>query len=278
MEKKKYAASVIVSVYNHWEWLRLILEALSVQTRPDFEIVIADDGSDSESVGSLQQYVSEHPRLAVKHVWHEDEGWRKDIILNKAVMESESDYLIFIDGDCVPHPRFVSDHLRLKRRGAVVAGRRIQLPERISLWLERKPHLDRKWFCRLRPKMVKALLGSEVYMLLRCVRFPFVFGMPLLVKRKSGILGCNFSLYRDDLLAVNGFDERYLDPACGEDTDVEYRLRGNGVEVRKTSHYALMVHRCHKTLIFRSERNERIFADTQSRNLTYTPYGINRQS
>ena len=96
--------SLVIMVYNDIKTLTLTFESLKIQTEKDFEVIIADDGSNSDFVSKLQKLISE-ANFKVKHIWHEDNGWQKEIVMNKAIVASESDYIIFIDGDCIPHKR-----------------------------------------------------------------------------------------------------------------------------------------------------------------------------
>ena len=98
--------SVIITTYNAVEWLQKVLIGYSVQTECDFEIVIADDGSTSETKDLISQFSSKFKNPII-HVWHEDHGFQKTKILNKAILKSNSDYLIFTDGDCIPRKDFV---------------------------------------------------------------------------------------------------------------------------------------------------------------------------
>ena len=41
---------------------------------------------------------------------------------------------------------------------------------------------------------------------------------------QRGIIGCNLAVWRDDLLAINGFDEEYSGWGIGEDSDMGTRL------------------------------------------------------
>ena len=102
--------SVIISFYNKINYLKLVLAGFVNQSSKNFEIIIADDGSERQVVSELEQH-SVYLPFQIKHVWHEDKGFRKNKILNRAVAASNSDYLIFVDGDCIPHKKFVEDHL-----------------------------------------------------------------------------------------------------------------------------------------------------------------------
>ncbi|MEY2869555.1 MAG: hypothetical protein RIR01_2052, partial [Bacteroidota bacterium] len=85
-------ASVIMSTYNAEAWLEKVLIGFSVQTEKDFEIIIADDGS-RPATKELLDKLSKEISIPIVHVWHEDNGFQKSQILNKAIVASNSDYL-----------------------------------------------------------------------------------------------------------------------------------------------------------------------------------------
>jgi glycosyltransferase involved in cell wall biosynthesis len=127
----KPEASLIISFYNNIQLLTLIFAALERQTCSAFEVIIADDGSKPEVVQQLKRLI-QTKAFPVKHCWHTDDGWRKNAILNKAIQASQCDYLVFIDGDCIPHPRFIEEHLAHRKEGVVLTGRRVQLTPSMS--------------------------------------------------------------------------------------------------------------------------------------------------
>lgn len=264
--------SIIIAVYNNNHWLKMIFNMLQKQTYKNFEVVIADDGSSPENVKTIEQMIKE-VSFPVQHVWHEDKGWQKDIILNKAVVASKADYLVFLDGDCIPDKHFVKDHFNLRKPGHVIGGRRVQLPQNISDALTPElvanGYLDKKFlkllFCKERhsenvlrvPLKVRNLLG--------------------ICKPKNGLLlGCNFGMHKSDLLKVNGFDERYLAPATGEDTDLEARLSRVGIPVLRYTFICRVYHRKHKRVEVEPNPNVPIFEENNRLGIGYTPYGIDK--
>jgi GT2 family glycosyltransferase len=269
--------SVIVAIYNHFNWLRMILDALCLQTYKDFEVVIADDGSNELTVEAIADYCARHPEMRIIHSWQPDEGWRKNKCLNKAARAASGEYLVFIDGDCVPHPRFIEDHLQLRKRGRVFGGRRVDMSQPVSAYMESREIMSPGYFSTLRQEILKNVFSTPLSVtwaqLRRTVRFPFIFGKPLHL-RHVGFLGCNFSIYRSDLEKVNGFDERYIDPGTGEDIDLGVRLENAGIMCAKSSHYALMFHRCHARLDFSSPNNARLFKEAQDKRVTYIEEGL----
>lgn len=216
-------ASVIIACYNHADVLRLSLAALVRQRQGGFEVVIADDGSPEDLRGVLREWA---PRFAlgIQHVSHEDRGFRKTRILNRAIAVTASERLVFLDGDCLAHEDFVGDHLRYLAGGTVVTGRRVDverraLPEAEGI-LARGLGLGpaRLLGLRLRGRARRIEHGIPTRLFAEAPR--------------GGIWGSNFSACKGDLVAVNGFNEEYESPGVGEDTDLDFRLRLLGVRVR----------------------------------------------
>jgi glycosyltransferase involved in cell wall biosynthesis len=202
--------SLLISTFNQPQALAKALAGVRLQTQRPREILISDDGSD-ELTRSLVQDFSKTSPVPVKHVWHPHDGFRKTVILNKTVVAASGNYLIFTDGDCVPHPKFVADHVALAEIGCWVQGRRCFVRE------EFVPQFDAEkipaWSWMLTGRIAGAAKG---------IRLPFP-----IVRRDTaqrGIIGCNMAFWRDDLLAVNGFDEDYAGWGVGEDSDIGTRL------------------------------------------------------
>ena len=128
---KSPTISVIISTYNQPEWLRKTLLGYQYQTFDSFEIVIADDGSDERTKTVIKQFQTQTP-LHIIHVWHEDQGFQKTTILNKAILASNSGYLIFTDGDCIPRNDFVAVHHEKRTPNSFLSGGYFKLPKTIS--------------------------------------------------------------------------------------------------------------------------------------------------
>ncbi len=227
--------SVIVATYNRPDALGACLRALSAQTDRDFEIIVADDGSDQET-GALVAAWARKTSVPVKHAWHPDQGFRLAEIRNRAIRISNGTYCIFIDGDCIPRPDFVAAHRRLMEKGWFVTGNRVLLsqaltgrvlheglePEHWSLWT---------WIGRrLRGEInrVSPLLGP-------------VFGgfRKRHPRRWTGARGSNMAFWRSDLEAVDGFDAAFTGWGR-EDSDIFIRMIRNGVR-RKDGRFGTAV-------------------------------------
>lgn len=273
--------SVIVAAYNNFQWLRLCLEGLRLQSAQGFEIVIADDGSNSSTVASLHDYINDHPQMHIRHAWHPDNGWRKNIALNNAINLSTRQYLLFIDADCIPAPDWIADHLSLRRPGTIIAGRRTTLAPWQSAEIEKLDTLPRNWWRKILFSVItrfwrfpKRSRHGRVF------RLPIFGGKGMLERPTGNLIGCNMGISRQDLLALNGFDERYLDAGLGEDIDICIRHQANGGKVIKAPHQARMVHRYHLSNIGSSHRsaNSLLLEQTRADRTIFTPFGIKKQS
>ena len=141
--------SVVISTYNSPLWLEKVIWGYSNQTHVDFEIVIADDGSGPETKSVIDQ-LKEQTQISFQHVWQPDNGFQKSQILNKAILASLSEYLIFSDGDCVPKPDFLQVHVDNAEKGYFLSGGYFKLPMIISQQIQKDDILagrifDVKW-------------------------------------------------------------------------------------------------------------------------------------
>lgn len=180
-----------------------------------------------------------------QHIFQEDKGWRKNIALNNAIKAAQFDYLIFIDEDCLLHPMFIKNHLAIAEPKAALAGKRVKLGPETSKTVLAKglPWLVKnfnKIFYNL--KKDKSLFIEEgIYVPVNKLSKKLInkFGI-------SAIKGCNFSMFKEALYAINGFDEDYIRPAVGEDYDLGWRLEGVGYHIKSIKHFAVQYHLNHK--------------------------------
>lgn len=266
-------ASIVISVYNNLWFLSLVLAGLETQTERDFEVIISDDGSGDAFVDGLRALQQASP-LKIRHNWHPDNGFRKNKILNRSIAMAAGPYIIFLDGDCIPHPAFVAEHLAAGAPGRCLSGRRVDLSPELTAALS--PERIRRGLLSSSGFIVKMLrdylLGrlrhvkSGIYITNAWLRARFN-------AKPRGLLGANFSLHKADLLAVNGFDERYTEPTFGEDSDLELRLRLNGVSFRPMISMAVCFH-CHHKLLPRPDGSRLLYEQAIIENRAFTPYGI----
>lgn len=266
-----YKASVIIAFYNNLDVLSVVLRALEGQTEKNFEVIIADDGSKAEVVERLKQVIQASP-LSIQHVWHEDAGFRKNRCLNHSVKASRSDYLIFIDGDCVPQRHFVEDHLSEAKLNRCVNGRRADLSPRCSKLLVESNTPERFVEQHFMTMVVDGLRGKGKNVE-KGYRISNDWLRNKLQKQGKGLVGCNFSLHKQDLLRINGFDMRYEAAGTGEDSDVDYRLQLIDVEIHSCFYKATQVHIYHRELP-RLPVNDELFASVIKEQKAYTEFGL----
>ncbi len=266
-----FHASVIISVYNRFDYLQLVFAGLERQSLWDFEVVVADDGSDEKFVERLKKLT---PLLSfpVIHVYQEDKGFRKNKILNQAIVAANSNYLVFIDGDCVPHKEFLNEHSRYRRKNVCLTGRRVNLSEKITLGLSpelvKKGYLEKNTFKLVMDGLFGKSFDVEKGFYVKNKSLRDMFN-----KKARGLLGCNFSVYKEDLLKINGFDERYEAPSVGEDSDIQYRLELTGTKIRSLNNIAVQYHLYHK-IQTRPQENLDLFNKVKSSGLAFTTLGI----
>lgn len=216
--------SVIVPTYNRPDALAAVLRSLARQTDRDFEVVVADDGSTVATARTITDWV---PRLHVplRHVWHEDRGFRAAEIRNRAIRASSGSYCIFLDGDCLARPDFVAVHRRLAEPGWFVTGNRIllsrELTERIlGEGLEPERWGFASWIAQRARRQVNRfspLLVLELGPLRK-----------LHPRRWQDARSCNTGFWRSDLDWVDGFDAAYVGWGR-EDSDLFIRMIRAGV-------------------------------------------------
>lgn len=265
--------SVIAAFYNNIKYLKLVLSGFERQTEKDFELIIADDGSTDEVVKEIESIASNYS-FRIKHIWHQDKSFRKNKILNQAIFASSSDYLIFIDADCVPHSKFVEEHINEKQENIVLTGRRVNLSQKLTNLLTEENVKDGFLETNLLRMIEDAIFGKSNYVE-KGFYFENKFLRNFLNKKSRGLLGCNFSLHKKDMLAINGFDERYEAPSIGEDSDVQFRLELNGIKVKSVNHIAVQYHLYHK-LQERLQKNLDLFEVVKKSNLAFTPNGLKK--
>lgn len=232
--------SVVLSTYNQPAWLEKALWGYACQTRRDFELVVADDGSGPATAVVLERAVRELG-LDIVHVWHPDEGFRKCEILNRAILAASGDYLIFSDGDCIPRADFVAVHARLAAPERFLSGGYLKLPaalsERIGYDDVRSGRFaDLAW---LRSQGWRP--GRRATRLLESERTAAV--LDRLTPTRATWNGHNASTWRDALLAVNGFDAEMK--YGGEDRALGERLVHLGYRGVQIRHRAPVLHLDH---------------------------------
>lgn len=238
--------SIIISVYKDTDSLDLILESLCNQTIIPDEIIISEDGNSIEMSDYVEVAKEKYKKLDINHLFQEDIGWRKNIALNRAIVASKYEYLIFIDGDCVPFDDFIENHLGQATKRIVLAGKRVELGENITREIRSKKLTVSKLTNNYWLYVIK-LINDKTRHLEDILHISYKsFLSPYIKKEVNYIIGCNWSAFKEDILEINGFDETYTLPSVGEDVDLGWRFRGLGIELKSCRYNANLVHLYHK--------------------------------
>ncbi len=233
---RQYKATLIISVYKNTRFLKAVLDSLQYQTETNFEVIISEDG-DSEEMREFINAYSFHN--SYQHLTQPDTGWRKNVALNRAILASNSEHLIFIDGDCVLHPRFIESHVEHFNPHRILTGLRVFLNEKESdKLLANAKHLK-----YLQPRIWLALIYKKgIRRPEEGLYIPYMHKL----RKLNYLTGCNMSFPKSAILAINGFDEDYVKPAYGEDTDLVWRFRQAGFEFYSLRNLAIEYHLHHK--------------------------------
>lgn len=234
---------LIVSTYNAPGALRLtLLSVLGQRRRPD-SVAVADDGSGPETAKFLVQFQKDTPDLPLRHVWHEDQGFRKTAILNRAIATSEADVLIFTDGDCLLAPNFIARHLATLARNRFCSGSLIRLSAAATATVtddlvSRGTVWSRPWL-----KSVGAFDRTTTW--LKSMPFPphLQSALEAAYPIRRTWMGSSASAHRAAILGVNGFDETMA--WGGEDKEFGIRLANSGVKGRSLRFTTPVVHLDH---------------------------------
>lgn len=270
--KSEITISVIISTYNHPEWLEKVLWGYEVQTYKHFEIVIADDGSTQETKKLIDRFNAEG-KLSIIHVWHEDNGFQKSEILNKSILASNSDYLLFSDGDCIPKEDFVEIHQKNKKQGCFISGGYFMLPMATSKAIEKEVIYNQKVFDK------DWLYANGVAKTFKMNKLSssgfFEKFMNFITPTKATWNGHNSSGWKADIIKINGFDERMQ--YGGQDRELGERLVNLGIKSIQLRYSAIVVHLDHKRGYKNQvsiDKNKAIRKATRDTKSIFTPHGV----
>ena len=228
--------SFVVLTYNRTDALLAVLRSLAKQCAAGHEVLVADDGSNAEQVNLLRQKC---PRFncQVRHVWHPDAGFTASRARNLGAYHAAGDYLVFLDGDCVPGPNFVKTHARLAEKSCFVNGSRVLLSPQLTHKVVRQ---DLDLLDQSLAFWINARLKGDSNKLLHLMGWPSSLYRLQQGFKWKGIRSCNMAVWRSDFFAVNGFDETF-EGWGHEDADLVLRLSHLGVK-RKNGFWATEVY------------------------------------
>ncbi len=227
--------AVIVTTYNRPDALAAVLDGYIDQAGHDFELLVADDGSTDETRRLVESYAVRAP-FSLHHMWQEDSGFRPGAARNRAAARTDADYLIFVDGDCVPARDFVHQHRTLAEPGYFLSGNRVLLSESFTRQVLAARAPIHRWRAA---RWLRAWAARDVNRLLPLLKLPDTSLRKRSPRQWQGVKTCNLSLWRTDFMRANGLDESY----CGwglEDSDLAIRLLHAGVH-HKSARFATPV-------------------------------------
>lgn len=238
--------SLIAAFYKDINALELIINSLRKQDYDNFELIVAEDNNDP----TIEAYLQTITDIDVLHTRQDDIGIRKSRSQNNAIIKSTGDYLIFIDADCIPYRTFISAHAKLAEKGCVLSGRRVNTGPKISSLMRNrkfKPSTLERFFVAGIPMLLldgASHIGQGLYF------DPDAYVYKNIISRRAktntNILGCNFSCFKNDILAIDGFDESYGQLALPDDTDIQWRFQAYGLRLKSCKMAANMFHLHHK--------------------------------
>ena len=258
--------SLIIATYNWKDALELVLKSILEQNLKPFEVIIADDGSREDTKELIDRY-REKFDIPLRHIWHEDNGFRLSQIRNKSIKEAQGNYIIQIDGDTILHQDFVKDHVRFAKKGQFISGSRVLLCEPYSkkvlqtktfeFNLFSSPVKNKHYHLRM-PILAKFLAkpNKDVQKVIRSVR------------------GCNMSFWKSDLMAVNGYNEDMVGWGR-EDSELAARLVNLGLSKINLRFSAIQYHIYHPVSSKNNlSNNDKKLAETLALKKTFIPNGI----
>lgn len=226
-------SALLISTYNWKDALCLVLNSLKIQSILPNEILIADDGSDDDTKLLIEKFISEIP-IPIKHIWHEDLGFRKSKILNKAIANCSCEYIIQIDGDCIMHPNFIEDHLKFASKNKYLYGTRVGIKKEALSYIFKDNIFRFHFFSKNLSKRTRA-----------------IHSLFLANKNKthqdysSQFRGCNVSFWRTDFIEVNGYNEAF-EGWGREDSDLVIRMHNKGLNAQRLRYAGIVYHIYHK--------------------------------
>lgn len=254
-------ASLIISVYKDVHFLEQVMKSVELQTWREFEVIISEDGDSPEMKEYLQHLNSTFP---IQHLTQEDLGWRKNRALNRAIKSAKADWLVFIDGDCLLHPRFMEFHYKLSDKNSILGGKRIKLDEKTSLDLiEGKIPIGKMNHVIIKKFREISRNGGQFIEEGIFIEPTGILGFIPKMRKMRNLKGCNMSFHRSAIDAINGFNEEYKKPAVGEDIDLVWRFEGLGYRLISLRNFAVQYHLFHKECWIEQEENLEIMKRNQ---------------
>lgn len=226
------SVALLISTFNWPEALELVLQSVLLQKTMPVEVLIADDGSDIRTASVIEKFRERSP-FPINHIWHPDDGFRKTVIMNKAIEVTQCDYIVQIDGDIIMHPNFIRDHVAEAERGFYIKGSRTLLNQEKSSKLLEMKSTTVSAFSRGVKNRINGLHLPALSILLKKKAW-----------RSDDLRGCNCAFWKDDFIRVNGYNND-LKGWGHEDIELAARLVNLGVMQKRIKLTAVCYHLFH---------------------------------
>lgn len=258
--------ALVISTFNWPSALELVLESVVRQTKMPDEILVADDGSYDATRQVVEYYQLAH-RLPIKHIWQPDKGFRKSLIINKAIRQTSCEYIIQIDGDMILHRSFIADHLAAARRDCFIQGSRVLLDSSLTKQLIQTGLLPlHPWKQGIRNRI-------------NAIHFPllaFLFGKK--TSSNQNIKACNLAFWRADYVLVNGYNNEFSGWGW-EDVEFATRLLQAGCKKKRLKMAGVAYHLHHASSCRENlQQNEIRFIETTKNPNWFCPNGYYQAS
>ena len=222
---------LFITVYKNTVFLKKVLDSVAIQTYKNFKVSVLEDGNSIEMADFIHDVNYSFP---IDHYTQEDIGFRKNKILNVGLRNATEDLIVFIDGDCVLHPSYLSTYAKYFDVNTVLFAKRTNLDQKTSKeLLESTTIIPSKW----------DMLRNGSTRIEDSVRLPF---KPIFTTKKPKLLGCNMAIPLSILKSINGFDEDYEMTGYGEDCDIEWRILKAGYNFKNLKYHSIQFHLYHE--------------------------------
>lgn len=226
--------ALLISTYNWEEALSLIFKSIQEQTQLPNEILIADDGSGEDTKIIIDKFRQTIP-IPIIHVWQEDLGFRKSMILNKTIAQAKADYIIQIDGDCIIHKDFIKDHISNASPNTYLYGSRVNIKAK---YIEKVIKTERIKFYFSSKEIKNKTRALHISALSKLYK-PHT-------EISSKLRGCNVSFWKKDFIEINGYSEDFEGWGM-EDSEMIQRMHNNGILAKRLRYAGIVFHMYHKS-------------------------------
>lgn len=225
--------SMIVATYNWPEALKLCLLSIKQQTIFPLEVIIADDGSDNRTKQLIETFQKDFP-VPLIHAWQEDLGFRKCIILNKAIKAASGNYIVQVDGDVILDKHFIADHASLAEKGTFIRGTRAHIKMDFLPEIYRTDNINFNF------------LSEGIFNRFNAIRLPALAFLFEKKKRNSNsVRGSNLAYWKADFILINGYNNE-LKGWGHEDEELAVRFINNGILKKSVKFKAVQFHLSHQ--------------------------------